>query len=56
MWLSEKPNEIVQWNSEYFDFSNGVIDYKDNVPLVATLYNRGRFESVFDCQGNQRSQ
>lgn len=47
MWLSDKPNEIVQWNSEYFDFSNGVIDYQDNVPLVATLYNRGRFESVF---------
>jgi carbamoyltransferase len=45
IWVGKK--NILEWDSNYFNFSSGVIEYKNNIPVISTLYNKKNFERSF---------
>jgi carbamoyltransferase len=45
MWLGK--NNILEWDSKYFNLNAGVVHYVNNVPEVSTLYNKTLFEEIF---------
>lgn len=45
IWTGE--SNILEWDSKYFDFSQGVVSYKSHVPNVSTLYKKHEFEKLF---------
>lgn len=44
--LPLKDGGLYHWKSEFFNFSNGVVSYPDNLPTVAPLFGR-KFEDLF---------
>lgn len=44
--LPLKEGELYQWKSAFFNVSNGVVSYPDNLPTVAPLFG-DKFEELF---------
>ena len=44
--LPLKDGGLYHWKSEFFNFSNGVVSYPDNLPTVAPLFG-SKFEELF---------
>ena len=44
--LPLKEGGLYHWKSEFFNFSNGVVSYPDNLPTVAPLFG-SKFENLF---------
>lgn len=40
-------NNILEWDKSYFDLEGGIISYENNMPIVSTLYNKEKLESLF---------
>ena len=45
VWVGEKS--LLEWNSNYFNLSDGVINYENNIPIVSPLFNEKYFEEAF---------
>lgn len=45
IWVDS--NGELKWKNEYFNISNGVVTYPNNVPTVTPLYNKDLFEENF---------
>jgi carbamoyltransferase len=48
-------DEILNWDSSFFNLKDGVITYIDNEPIPATLFNKNKFEAAFGA-ARQRSE
>ena len=55
LWFDSQNGKLC-WNQKYFDISKGVIDYKNNNPIVKPLYNRIKFESLFGVQSRKKGE
>ena len=44
-------SNLLEWDTSFFNLSNGVISYKNNIPLPSILYNQKKFKLLF---GNPR--
>lgn len=45
IWSGE--SNILEWDSKYFELSQGVVSYKSHVPNVSTLFKKREFEKLF---------
>jgi carbamoyltransferase len=45
IWSEDK--NILNWDSSFFNLSNGAVSYTDNIPNVSQLFDESNFEKLF---------
>ena len=54
IWSGE--DQIIEWNSKFFQLSHGVVSYEANMPRVNMLFNEKQFEKLFGKKRNKNEQ
>jgi carbamoyltransferase len=54
IWSGNK--NILDWDSSFFNLSNGAVSYTDNIPNVSQLFDESNFEKLFGVKKSKNEE